>query len=104
MQDLKTNLIGTSVKVERLSTYITEVVSFVKIDTEGSEADILKDLVREDKHLKIEQVAIEFHRSKNRVSTEQFIAQLSTRNFTLVAHYESGQDDLLKFVNKFLKL
>lgn len=54
---------GKSVRVPavRLSRYITKPVDFLKLDVEGSELPVLRDLVTSGAITKIRQMVIEFH-------------------------------------------
>ena len=54
---------GESVRVPavRLSRYITKPVDFLKLDVEGSELPVLRDLVTSGAIAKIRQMVIEFH-------------------------------------------
>lgn len=49
------------VEAKKLSSYLTSYVDFLKVDIEGSETDIFKDLVESKKLYLIRQGLIEFH-------------------------------------------
>jgi FkbM family methyltransferase len=49
------------VDIKKLSTYINEEVGILKIDTEGSEIEILDDLIETKKLRLVETIIVEFH-------------------------------------------
>lgn len=51
----------TSVETETLSTYLTEPVDFLKMDIEGSEDQVLKDLNETGKLALVREIVLEYH-------------------------------------------
>lgn len=52
---------NTAISVTRLSNFITEKVDFVKLNIEGAELNVLRDLDKNNKFLFIDQFCIEWH-------------------------------------------
>jgi len=67
----------TRIKVERLSTYINEKVAFLKIDIEGAELEVLKEI--EHKLPLVENIFIEYHSFENREQDLDQILRILTR-------------------------
>jgi len=57
--------IGVSVKCEQLSKYINEDVDILKMDIEGAETEVLKELVENDKLKHVKNILIEYHPINN---------------------------------------
>ena len=60
----KENLVSsqlTSVETEMLSTYLTEPVDFLKMDIEGAEEQVLKDLKETGKLDLVREIVLEYH-------------------------------------------
>ena len=55
------NGIESIVKATRLSNYINETIDFLKMDIEGAELSVLKELVKSDKLKYVKQMVIEYH-------------------------------------------
>jgi FkbM family methyltransferase len=51
----------TTVETERLSTYLTEPVDFLKMDIEGAEEQVLKDLKETGKLAFVREIVLEYH-------------------------------------------
>lgn len=51
----------TSVETEMLSTYLTEPVDFLKMDIEGAEDQVLKDLKETGKLALVREIVLEYH-------------------------------------------
>ena len=51
----------TSVETEMLSTYLTEPVDFLKMDIEGAEDQVLKDLNESGKLALVREIVLEYH-------------------------------------------
>jgi FkbM family methyltransferase len=51
----------TSVETETLSTYLTEPVDFLKMDIEGAEDQVLKDLKETGKLALVREIVLEYH-------------------------------------------
>lgn len=66
------------VKVKKLSEYINSTIDLLKIDVEGSEYEILKDLDKSEKLQKIRNIVMEYHVEKSGKITE--IAEILQRN------------------------
>lgn len=58
------------VRTVKLSNYVNQKIDLLKIDVEGCEYEIIKDLVKNDKLQFISKIAIEFHSWTNRDATE----------------------------------
>jgi FkbM family methyltransferase len=80
---------GVIVPVKKVSTYIHEEVDLLKLDVEGSEIDILQDLIQSQKLKLIKQLILEFHPVITQVSAERFIETLSQNKFK--CRYEKDQ-------------
>jgi FkbM family methyltransferase len=61
VKDRISNGIKSRVKATRLSKYIDEPIDFLKMDIEGAELSVLKELVKSDKLKHIKQMVIEYH-------------------------------------------
>ncbi|HOX84136.1 MAG TPA: FkbM family methyltransferase, partial [Chryseolinea sp.] len=96
------------VQTKRLSGYIQEMVTMLKIDVEGSEAQILKDIIEHKKTDLIQQMIIEFHPNVLPESV-QYYSQLLKQKHLFCA--ESGENpgiiskDVIRhfFNNRLLK-
>ena len=64
----------------RLSQYVTEPVHFLKIDVEGAEADILRDLDRREVMRHIEEMAMEYHQFSTETNKLSVIADILERH------------------------
>jgi FkbM family methyltransferase len=71
-----------SVIAKKLSGYVNAKVDLLKIDVEGSEIKILRDLVESDKIKMIDQMIIEYHPAITGKPVESFIKFLESINFT----------------------
>jgi hypothetical protein len=75
------------VSVALLSHFVNEHVDFLKIDVEGSEIQILNDLIESDKIWLMCQIVIEFHPSKLGGDIQQYLCILERNNFTFQARH-----------------
>ncbi len=69
------------IKTRKPSSYIHEEVDLLKLDVEGSETEILNDLISSKKINLVKEMIIEFHPLITKVSVEKFIASVSQNNF-----------------------
>lgn len=72
------------VKQKRLSSFVTRVVDFLKIDVEGAEEEILDDLIQSSKLHLVDQMVIEYHHhiiDKDVDKVSQFLQKLESANF-----------------------
>ena len=67
MSVFRDRMAGETVRVPavRLSSYVTGPVDFLKLDVEGSELPVLRDLVKSRAISRIGQMVIEFHHHMN---------------------------------------
>jgi FkbM family methyltransferase len=72
---------GEIVTVEQLSLYIDQPVEMVKIDTEGSEAEIINDLIVSGKISLINQMVIEYHPDAAGETLDTLLSKLKNNNF-----------------------
>jgi FkbM family methyltransferase len=90
MSAIASRLPSPSIKVpaRKLSDFIEGDVDFVKIDVEGAEHRILKDLVQSGKIRFIRQMVIEYHHriGQNKSSLAQFLAMLEQSGFEYQIH------------------
>lgn len=70
------------VSVTLLSRFINEPIDFLKIDVEGSEINILNDLIETRKISQVRQMVIEFHPTRFKEVTQEYIRVLVLNNFT----------------------
>jgi FkbM family methyltransferase len=79
-----------TVPVAKLSNYIKHNIDFLKLDIEGSETNVIKELNDENKFENISEIAIEFHYSPklkdNKLS--EMIHLLESANFGLQIYQE----------------
>jgi FkbM family methyltransferase len=69
------------VPAESLSRFINEPVFLLKIDVEGAETDIIKDLIQSNKINLVENLVIEFHPALALEGANDFIQKLRSRDF-----------------------
>lgn len=69
------------IKTKKASSYIHEEVDLLKLDVEGSETEILNDLISSKKIDLIKEMIIEFHPLITKVTVEIFIESFSQTNF-----------------------
>ena len=72
-----------TVNAERLSDIINEDIQFLKMDIEGAEFKVIKDLADEGKLTRIEQLVVEYHHHMNPRIDElgKFLEMLEKNNF-----------------------
>lgn len=72
-----------SVKISRLSERITTDVDILKMDIEGSESDVLADLIRTKKIAKIKNMIIEYHHHMTgpKTTLSKFLENLESSGF-----------------------
>jgi FkbM family methyltransferase len=78
------------VKTEPLSKYITKKVDLLKIDTEGTEYEILKELDESGSFSKIENLLVEYHPSKN--SKLQNLEKILKKNGYDISYRKDGKE------------
>jgi FkbM family methyltransferase len=78
------------VKTEPLSKYIDKKVDLLKIDTEGTEYEIIKELDDSGSFSKIENLLVEYHPSKN--SKLQNLEKILKRNGYEVSYKQDGKE------------
>lgn len=70
------------VDTRRLSNFIPRATDLLKIDVEGSETEILIDLIQSGKIKLVRKMIGEYHPNAARLSLEEMIAKLEATNFT----------------------
>jgi FkbM family methyltransferase len=83
------NLETTTIQSRKLSDYIHETVTMIKIDVEGSEVNIVADLIQNQKIRRVEKMIIEYHPSITKLPTKEFISMIEQYNFS--CHYTKDQ-------------
>jgi FkbM family methyltransferase len=78
------------VPIQQLSTALTERVSILKIDTEGSEVAVITDLINSGKIEWVSEIVVEFHPALTEQSLDDFVEQLRDVDFHLTV---TGTDD-----------
>ena len=68
------------VRSYRLSGYVSEKVHFLKLDVEGAEADILKELDTSGAIRHVDQVAMEYHQFSSSTNKLSVVADILERN------------------------
>lgn len=61
----KQNTRAITVKCEKLSSYITKEIDLLKIDAEGAETEIIRELYNSDKLSMIKNIIVEYHPTKH---------------------------------------
>lgn len=90
------------VEINRLSNYISFTVSLLKIDVEGSEYQILKELIESKIINLFENCIIEFHSGRAGINAEDFVDFLRKSGFSvrLVSEVETSlSSDLLLYAS-----
>lgn len=98
------NIKEEKVKAVKLSNFIEEgeVIDFLKIDIEGAEEGVLKDLETTSKLKNIKEICVEYHNYKNN-SLEAIIKILKRNGFELL--FSGGvRPPLWKYKDKFYTL
>jgi FkbM family methyltransferase len=84
------------VALVKLSDYITERVDLLKLDVEGSEWDVMQDLVKSQKLSEVDRIVIEYHHriggAKSQLS--QFLGLLEQAGFSYDIRVGIQQDTL----------
>ncbi len=81
------------IQKDLLSSYIDQEIDFLKIDVEGSEWEIIGDLIESGMINKIRHIKVEYHHlvhSKNKCS--DFISKLENNDFKVLLHTQSDSD------------
>lgn len=78
------------VKTEPLSNYINKKVNLLKIDTEGAEYEILKELDESKTFSKIENLLVEYHPSRD--NKIQNLVQILKKNDYNISYKEDGKE------------
>lgn len=73
--------VGTTVRAKKLSDMLAQKVDFIKIDVEGSEIDIIDDLISTGKIGNIEQMVIEYHPHITNIPVGNFISKIEGSGF-----------------------
>lgn len=94
----------TSVITKKLSTYITSEIDLLKIDVEGSESLILRDLIDNDKLHFIKQLIIEFHPSIAGQTIESFVTMLSDRKFSCSLQKDTIHPGATEFMVRAIRM
>jgi FkbM family methyltransferase len=79
----------TTIQSRKLSDYIHDTATIIKIDVEGSEVSIITDLIQNQKIGLVEKMIIEYHPSITKRPTEEFISMIEQHNFA--CHYTKDQ-------------
>lgn len=104
MSLVKSNLNDSAeiVKCKRLSDFIDRNIEMVKIDAEGSEVNIIKDLKFNNKMNLINQMVIKYHLDLNSMSFKEFKEVLNGSHFQVEEKkpelYEHDKDTIVKCV------
>jgi FkbM family methyltransferase len=69
------------INTRKASSYLHEEVDLLKLDVEGSESEILNDLITSKKINLVKEMIIEFHPLITKVTVEKFIESVSLNNF-----------------------
>jgi len=86
------------IKVERLSKYLDQEIDFLKIDIEGSETEVIKEI--ENKLSYVNNIFIEYHSFVNKSQElDQILAILSRNNFRYYI-YSPSKLRKLPFIDK----
>lgn len=87
------------VKVDKLSKFIDKNIDILKIDAEGAEVEIIKELDEEDKLRYIKNVIIEFH-PINKRKPSKLITILETNHFKVDIRKDSLGSELIDILGK----
>jgi len=81
----KEQLAPISVKFKKLSSFISDPIDFMKIDIEGSEGKVIKELDESGKLKNIKQLVMEYHYNLDNTENElgELITRLHKNNFYL---------------------
>lgn len=79
--------VGLTVDTKKLSDFISNKHTFVKIDTEGSEYNIIKDLIESNAIKYINQIIVECHDNQTSASPQTLIQDLEANRF-LCKHFK----------------
>ncbi len=91
---------STSVPAVRLSDYVLEPVDLLKLDVEGSEFDVIEDLVEHDKLRLVDKFVIEVHTgSRESAKVERLFGHLNRAGYEIAVRWASplGNDDANHF-------
>lgn len=72
---------GPIVSVRRLSEYIESKIALLKIDIEGAEVSVLRELQQSSKIKLISQIVVEFHHDNADIPLEEFVEILVSNGF-----------------------
>jgi len=86
---------STLVKVECLSSYITGPVDCLKIDIEGSEINVLEELIWSRKHELVKLMVVEFHHEQVPASLADFVRMIETEGMKVSVRKGSARETLL---------
>ncbi len=88
-----------SVKCEQLSKYITEGIDILKMDIEGAETEVLKELIDADKLKYIKNILIEYH-PINGGNSKNIISLLNENGFETVTKTDEYGTTLINILAK----
>lgn len=108
----ETALMSESVEVVRLSDYLPPAVDLLKIDVEGAEISVLRDLITTGAIGQVKNLIVEFHdmKQEGRPPLSEFLATLQAQGFELKLSAEpprargyiesSGTRDILIYASR----
>jgi len=95
----KQKTLNIKVKTEKLSKYISQSIDILKIDVEGSENEIIRDLCEQKKLQLIKNIIIEFHPIEGR-KYKRFVDILEGNGFEVTIRKDSYGTDLINILGK----
>ncbi len=88
-----------NVKCERLSKYITEEIDILKMDIEGAETEVLKELIESNKLKYVKNILIEYHPINNG-NSKNIIKLLNENGFETQTKADEYGTDLINILAK----
>ncbi len=91
--------ISVNVRTEKLSKYISKDVDILKMDIEGAETEVLKELIATNKLKYVRNILIEYHPTKNG-NSRNIIKLLKENHFDISTKNDSYGTTLINILGK----
>lgn len=91
--------IPVNVKTEKLSKYITKNVDILKMDIEGAETEVLKELITTEKLKYVRNILIEYHPTKNG-NSRNILKLLKENHFEISTKKDTYGTTLINILGK----
>lgn len=95
----KQSTVRIKVKTDKLSKYITQPIDLLKVDIEGAETEVLKELSESKKLELVKKIIIEYH-PVNQASYHNLVKLLNTHMFTVEIKKDAYGENLVDILGE----